>query len=550
MADNLNTYQTIGSTVSMDALYRGIENMSKSIAAARAAKAKAEAKKNEELQKQVLSKQAETGMTPLWSIKNLDNYSNFITTSTNEIATNPNTGMNKIPTIYAEYQQQAQLTKAQSEIEKNIRTAQQQGYAVSPEVVKAYDKAYEAGGNMEWFTNPDNQLFLARQGIYVTPDRRSEVDVNGKKFYQWGYVSTNLSKAKNLTDELNKATGNTSNYNVTETTGAVKDIPGAKKGQQTIEMFTNYELKPGKKQEIADQYSNDLEIQRFYLVNDDTWGKVEKNYTLLKTNFPNLGQDQLLTAAAKKTIYDDVMAHDFNYKKPSTQVLSGPAQTNITINNAIKDNTVIGAGVDTKYVDSGEDAVKEALWTKPQLDNAVKLLKENSNNPVRYQLPNGKTVIYKYKDLAKKIVIATYANPLDEQSAGLQTQRIRQGSRKEDAITYKPGDFSTQELYDPTTLSKVNPSKVLGISQNWEIEDYLKVGDTIYAKITAQIPGGQGKGVAMKGQNSYYLKLDKNKISKFDKIGAGEYGVKSMYDWKGWNEITTTNNASSININQ
>ena len=114
MADNLNTFKNIGDTVSFDSLYRGIENMGKAIASARAAKAKAEAKKNDETMKMVMSKQAETGMTPLWSINNLGNYTNFINTATNKIASNPNTGMNDIPVLYAEYQQKAQLTKAQS----------------------------------------------------------------------------------------------------------------------------------------------------------------------------------------------------------------------------------------------------------------------------------------------------------------------------------------------------------------------------------------------------------------------------------------------------
>ena len=548
MADNFNTFRNIGDTVSFDSLYRGIENMGKAIASARAAKAKAEAKKNDETMKMVMSKQAETGMTPLWSINNLGNYTNFINTATNKIATNPNTGMNDIPVLYAEYQQKAQLTKQQSEVEKNIRTAQQQGFAVSPEVVKAYDKAYEAGGNMQWFTDPNNQLFLARQGIYVTPERSSEKDVNGKKFYQWGYVSTTLSKAKNLTDELNTAAGNISNYDVTSEVGNVKDLKGANKGQQTVEMATKYTLKPGKKEEIADQYSNDLEIQRFYLVNDDLFdNKVQPNLLAIQKQYPNLSLDEQLNLAAKQTIKYDVLAHNFDYKTPSNQVLAGPNQTNVTVNNQPQYvvSTKSSQGPKTILIPGGTS--KDIDWTAERVAAAKDAIKKNGGKMAEFVVPgngkgNGKTVMV-YLDKSRNVQSA-YTKEVNQQNAGMQSNFINQKDFNAQSLEFRPG--FTQGVkgnyYDPKTMEKISQPEILKISETWKINDFIKIDGVLYASVNPKVPGNADVNIS-----EALIPVAEGDF--FDDLGAKMFNTGSMTKWKGWKDTSSTNNASSININ-
>lgn len=547
MADNFNTFKNIGDTVSFDSLYRGIENMGKAIASARAAKAKAEAKKNDELMKMVYQKNMETGKTPLQGIKNYQDFTSFLTTATNNIASDPNAGMNTVNLLFADYLTKSQLTTQQSNEEKKIRDGYSEGKAVSPEVITAFDKAYEAGGNMQWFTDPNNELDLARQGIFVTPDKSSEVNVNGKKFYQWGYISTSLSKAKNLTDELNKANGNISNYDVTSEVGNVKDLKGGKRGQQTVEMVKKYTLKPGKKEEIADQYSNDLEIQRFYLVNEDLFeNKVKPNLLSIQKLYPNMSLQEQLGLAAKQTIKYDVLAHNFDYKDPSTQVLSGPNVTNVTVNNKqnIIDNTALKASTDPKKI-KGARAL-DAINTQAQLNEIAAKLKKNGDKPVRDKF-NGKDIVY--IRVGPKMVDAYYLEDATEQSAGFQTQKQKQGQGTGSFI-YTPGSMSSElGFYDPETLASVNESEVSKIMKEGTIDDVVKIKGDIYLKYTKTIK--DEKGISLANENFYYVKMRKD--GRLDRAVSSQYEnsngkkVTSMYNWDGWN--AESNNAATQSLN-
>jgi hypothetical protein len=549
MADNLNTFKNIGDTVSFDSLYRGIENMGKAIASARAAKAKADAKKNDELMKMVYQKNMETGKTPLQGIRNLQDYTSFLSTATNNIASNPNTGMNTVNLLFADYLTKSQLTTQQSNEEKKIRDGYSEGKAVSPEVINAFDKAYEAGGNMQWFTDPNNQLDLARQGIYVTPDKSSEIDVNGKKFYQWGYISTSLSKAKNLTDELNTAAGNISNYDVTSEVENVKDLQGGKRGQQTVGMAKKYTLKPGKKEEIADQYSNDTEIQRFYLVNKDLFDyKVQPNLTSIQNLYPNMSLQEQLGLAAKQAIKSDVLAHNFDYKDPSTQVLAGPNVTNVTVNNQPQWVVSNKSSEGDKDILIPGGTSKDIDWTADRLKAARNALKNGGGNMVEFVVPGtgkgaGKTVMV-YID-KQGAVQSGYTKKVKQQNAGMQSNFINQKDFNAQSLEFRPG--FTQGVkgnyYDPLTMEKIPQNQILKVSNKWQINDYVKIDGVVYVSVNPVVPDN-------KDINIGEALIPVTDGDFFDDLGSKMYKTDSMTRWKGWKDnASSTNNASSININ-
>lgn len=550
MADNFNTFKNIGDTVSFDSLYRGIENMGKAIASARAAKAKAEAKKNDELMKMVYQKNMETGKTPLQGIRNYQDFTNFLTTATNNIASDPNTGMNTVNLLFAEYLTKSQLTTRQSEIEKKLTEGPSQGLAVSPVIGEEYNKAYANGGDMQWFTdqNPKKVLFLARQGITVQPDPESAIkDANGKVTgYKWGYVSATPTKAKNLTDELDKVINNDNNFDKTQDiVGNAKGIGGSTKGYQTATKQDVYTIKPGKVAQLADEYSNDVEIQRFYLVNDNLYdNKVDPLYQTYKTmpEYQGYSDQQLLSLAARDAIKNDIMAYDFSKKKNDLMLLSPPAQTKVVVNNnqpqwvvstksSKGDKTILMPGGTSKDIDWTAERVKAAK-------DAVK----NAGGMTEF------TVSGNGKGAGKKVMVyldnngnvqSGYPKVIEQQNSGMQSNFINQKDFNGQSLEFRPG--FTQGIngsyYDPITMEKIPQNKILKISNKWRINDYVKIDGQLYVSVNPVVPDNKdiniGEALIPVVAGDY-----------FDDLGSKMFETDSMTSWKGWQ-----NNAATESLN-
>jgi hypothetical protein len=554
MADNFNTYKTIGDTVSFDSLYRGIENMGKAMASARAAKAKAAAKKDDEIMKMIYQKDMDTGKTPLQGLKNRKDFSNFLTTTQNSVAKDPNTGMNTVSDYWSQYKQKSDITTQQSKVEQLLTDAPSQGLAVSPIIGEEYNKAFANGGDMSYFTDQDPKkvLFLARQGITVQPDPNSAIkDANGKiTGYSWGYVSATPTKATNLTDELDKVINNDNNFDKTQDiVGTAKDLKGANKDYQTATKQDTYTIKAGKVAQLADEYSNNPEIQKFYLVNNDIFdNKVKTIYLGYKnnSNYSNMSDQQLLSMSARDAIKIDILNTDFNKKKNDLILLSPPAQTNVTVNNKqdIIDNTSLTASSDPRKI-KGARAL-DAINDQAQLNEIAAKLKKNGDNPVRDKF-NGKDIVYVRLGPGK--VDAYYLDDSTEQSAGFQTQKQKQGQGTGSFI-YTPGSMSSElGFYDPETLAPVSESAVSKIMKEGTIDDVVKINGKIYLKYTKTIK--DATGISLANENFYYVEMRKD--GRLDRAVSSQYNNKggkkviTMYDWDGWQ--AESNNASSININ-
>jgi len=549
MADNFNTYQTIGDTVSFDSLYRGIENMGKAIAAARTAKAKAQAKSNDELQKMILTLDQQKGLTSLQAQKNKSDLATALTNTFEAAKKDPNTTLGTFLTERTNYNTSSNMAVDQSKIENEIRQKAGEGL-ISATVLDMYNQATKEG-NMLPFLNPNNQLELNRQGIYVVPDPNSVATLtDGTKSATWAFVSSpSLAKPKSIIDEFAKIKNDPSNYTSAITTNEKKETKvNGVWDTKTIETFT---IKPEKITELKEQLASDVGIQSLYRTDNELWKKTVLEYDAINKDqtLQGLPQEEKLKLAAKRAIQKDIDAYNaqgkFNYADIKTGTVTEKSDSKIIINNARTiDRGPMKASSGIKTI-KGARAL-DAINTKEQLNEIAAKLKKNGDNPV-YDTFNGKKIMY--VRVKPGVVDAFYMDEVNEQAAGFQIQKTKQNADPK-SFVYTPGDLKDHKFYDPANLAPVEQSKVSQIMKEGTIDDYVKIGGKIYARYTSIIQGAEG--ISIDRTNSFYIYVERD--HELDNIGAAYYEnkggkeINSLYDWDGWGSEETNNGANKIVI--
>jgi hypothetical protein len=542
MADNLNTFKNIGDTVSFDSLYRGIENMGKAIASARAAKAKAAAKSNDELQKMILTLDQQKGLTSLQAQKNRQDLATTLENTFTAAKENPNTTLSTFLTERQNYNMSSNMAVDQSKVEQDIRQKAGEGL-ISASVLDLYNQATKEG-NMLPFLNPNVQLELNRQGIYVESDPRSVKKLSdGTEGATWAFVSApSLAKPKSIVDEFAKIKNDPSNY--TSTVSSVK-TPTKIKGVFDNAVTETFTIKPEKVTELKEQLASDVGIQSLYRTDNELWnGKTFFEYEAINKDqtLQTLPQEEKLKLAAKRAIQKDIDAYSknglFNYDKKNLGTVTERADQNITINNKqnVIDNTALTASSDPKKI-KGARAL-DAINDQAQLNAIAAKLKKNGDKPVRDKF-NGKDIVYIRVGPGK--VDAYYLEDATEQSAGFQTQKQKQGQGTGSFI-YTPGSMSSElGFYDPETLAPVNESEVSKIMKEGTIDDVVKIKGEIYLKYTKTIK--DEKGISLANENFYYVKMRKD--GRLDRAVSSQYEnsngkkVTTMYQWDGWGSEET-----------
>lgn len=482
MADNFNTYQTIGNTVSFDALFRGIENMGKAIAAARTAKAKASLKKDELLSKMISDKQIEKGMTPLQAQINNANYQNFLVTAQNKMASDPNTALNSINSDWANYQTQADIFKDQSNIELDIRKKSSEGYAVKSDVIQDFNEASKEGNMSRFFSSNERILDLARQGVYVTPTPFKTKNIKGEEIeVPWALITTDLQKQKDLSQELKRYTSDPANYDETVTISDAETIKKSNKGNQVAEEKKLYTFKASKKSQLADELSNDKEIQRYYLFNDNVWNDRTKDLfdnISLADQTKDFPLQTRLAMAAKQAIYYDVMNNtDLNQSKENIMQLSQGSTTNVKVINPPKPVNV----VNTK---SGDIPL----------------------------VIDGKTV--------------------NAQSAGLQEQWARQDNYTAKGLTFRAGQLESKSRVFLDSNMKPLSTKLSEIASEWEYTNLYMINGEVYVEAMPTLTADKKVNV-----NTVLIKVEEGSDldSRFTKLyTVNGVAPKSMKKWSGW----------------
>jgi hypothetical protein len=541
MADNFNTYKNIGDTVSFDSLYRGIENMGKAIAAARTAKAKAQAKSNDELQKMILTLDQQKGLTSLQSQKNRSDLATVLKNTFEAAKEDPNTTLGTFLNQRADYYTSSNMAVDQSKVENEIRQKAGEGL-ISATVLDMYNQATK-DENMLPFLNPNNELELNRQGIYVVADPKSVKTLpDGTKTATWAFVSPpSLAKPKSIVDEFAKIKNDPSNYTSAITTNEKKETKvNGVWDTKTIETFT---IKPEKITELKEQLASDVGIQSLYRTDNELWNKKTfLEYVAINKDpiTKTLSQEEKLKLAAKRAIQKDIDAYNaqggFNYADTKVGTVTEKSDSKIIINNQPRtiDRGPMSASSGVKTI-KGARAL-DAINNQAQLDEIGAKLKKNGDNPV-YDTFNGKKVMYVREG---KYVNAYYMDEVNEQAAGFQIQKTKQNADPK-SFVYTPGDLKDKQFYDPANLAPVSLSKVSQIMKEGTIDDYVKIGGKIYAKYTSIIQGAEG--ISIDRTNSFYVYVEPNQ--EFDRIGASYYENKggkiitSMYDWDGWGSEET-----------
>lgn len=537
MADNFNTFKNIGDTVSFDSLYRGIENMGKAIASARAAKAKANAKSNDELQKMILTLDQQKGLTSLQAQKNKNDYANALQVTLEAAKTDPNTTLGTFLTAKQDYNAYSNMAVDQSKVEEEIRQKAGEGL-ISASVLDLYNQATK-DGNMLPFLNPNVQLELNRQGIYVVPDPNSEAELtDGTKAPIWAFVSApSLAKPKSIVDEFTKIKSDPSNY--TSTVSSVK-TPTKIKGVFDNAVTETFTIKPEKVTELKEQLASDVGIQSLYRTDNELWNtKTIKEYAAIEADplTKTLPQEEKLKLAAKRAIQKDIDEYNknglFNYDKKNLGTVTERADQNITINNKqnVIDRGPLGAGQQMRYVKGA--AANEAMNSQDQVNAIAAKLKANGDRPVIEDF-NGRKVVY--TRVRPGVVTANYLDEVNEQTAGFQIQKRKQGTGAGEFL-YTPGDLGSEQFYDQATLSPVKQSEVSKIMKKGSIDEYVKINGKVYAKFTSVIEGN--KGISIDATNAFYIyvrpdsELDRNGASMYENLGGKT--INSMYKWDGWN---------------
>jgi hypothetical protein len=497
MADSFNTFRNIGDTVSFDSLYRGIENMGKAIASARAAKAKASLKKDELLAKMISDKQIEKGMTPLQAEVNYVNFENFVAKAQGKMSGDPNAALNSINLDWAQYQTQADIFRDQSNIELDIKKKSSEGYAVKSNVIQDFNESSKER-NMSRFLTPQKELELARQGIYVTPTPFKTKDNKGEEVVvPWALISTDLQKQKDISEELKKYTTDNANYDITITPGVAENVSGANKKNQRVKDKINYNFKDSRKTQLAEDLSNDKEIQRYYLFNDNIWqGKVLDEFNAISTTdgTKDLPLQTRLTMAAKNVIIRDVKNYDFNTQKENMEALSLGSTTNVTVNNP-----------------------------KPQFMTV-------ENAATKTWTING--------------------TPTDVLYAGLQTQWQNQANYTPGKkLTFRVGAGEAKNVtYLDSDLKPVD-NKVAEISGEWEYQEVYQINGKTYIEVTPGITAAKGTNVA-----SAFIEIQEGdgidqRITPYYEVNGKLIG--SITKWPGWKKPMkkgSTNNASNLPV--
>lgn len=485
MADNLNTFKNIGDTVSFDSLYRGIENMGKAIASARAAKAKASIKKDEILSKMLIDKQIETGMTPLQAVANSANYFTFYNDAVNKITADPNNGANSVNLDYANYRTQADVFKGQSNVELDIKKKASEGYAINGDVIQDFNEAAREG-SMARFLTPQKQLLLARQGIYVTPTTFSYKNSKGEKIdVPWGLISADPQKQKDISEELNKYISDNANYDITITPGAAENVSGANKKNQRVKDKINYNFKDSRKTQLAEDLSNDKEVQRYYLFNENVWKeKVLDIFDDISKadDTKDLPLQTRLTMAAKTAIVNDVKNYDFNTQKENMEALSLGSTTSVTVNNP-----------KPQYVVNDKAGI--APWTL----NGAQILTGNLQTQ--------------------------WANQANYASGG--RNKFNVGGTEGKKTKYLDSDLK------PIT------GDLASISNEWEYKEVYKINGKIYVEITPGITAGKNVSIGSALIEVQRGSTIDNTLRKLYEVNGSK--LASMEDWPGWNAVS--NNA-------
>lgn len=488
MADNFNTYKTIGDTVSMDALYRGIENMGKAIASARAAKAKAAAKSNDELQKMILTLDQQKGLTSLQAQKNKQDYATTLDKTLTAAKTDPNTTLNTFLTERQNYYMSSNMAVDQSKVEQEIRQKAGEGL-ISASVLDLYNQATK-DGNMLPFLNPNNQLELNRQGIYVVPDPKSEAELtDGTKAPIWAFVSApSLAKPKSIVDEFAKIKSDPSNY--TSTISSVKTDTKVK-GVYDNEVTESFTIKPEKVTELKEQLASDVGIQSLYRTDNELWNKktlfqyeeINKDQTL-----QNLPQEEKLKLAAKRAIQKDIDEYNknglFNFDKKNLGTVTERSDTKIIINNPKPQYTV-------------NDQAGIAPWTY----NGAQILTGNLQTQWANQ--------------------ASYAS----------------GSRNKFNVGGMEGSKTT---YLDSNLKPIT-ANLASISNEWEYKEIYKINGKIYVEITPGITADKKVNIGSALIEVKRGSTIDNTLRKLYEVNGSK--LASMEDWPGWNAVSNGNNA-------
>jgi hypothetical protein len=490
MAENLNTFRNIGDTVSFDSLYRGIENMGKAIASARAAKAKASIKKDEMISKMLVDKQIETGMTPLQSVANSANFFTFYNDAVNKITADPNNGINSVNLNYANYRTQADIFKGQSNVELDIKKKASEGYAIKSDVIQDFNEAAREG-NMTRFLTPQRQLELARQGIYVTPTTFSYKNEKGEKIdVPWGLISADPQKQKDISEELKKYTSDASNYDETTSVSSAEDVDKSKKGNQVAKEKKLYTFKASRKTQLAEDLSNDKEIQRYYLFNDNIWkGKVLNIFNNISTEdaTKDLPLQTRLTMAAKQAIYDNVMNNtDLNQAKENIMQLSLGSTTNVKVVNA-----------PPKPQYTVNDKAGIADWTY----NGTQILTGNLQTQ--------------------------WANQANYASGGRNKFNVG-------------GIEGKKTIYLDSDLKPIT-ANLASISNEWEYKEIYKIDGKIYVEITPGITADKRVNIGSALIEVKRGSTIDNTLRKLYEVNGSK--LTSMEDWSGWNAVSNVNNA-------
>jgi hypothetical protein len=541
MAENFNTFRNIGDTVSFDSLYRGIENMGKAIASARAAKAKAQAKSNDELQKMILTLDQQKGLTSLQSQKNRSDLATVLKNTFEAAKEDPNTTLGTFLNQRADYYTSSNMAVDQSKVENEIRQKAGEGL-ISATVLDLYNQATKEG-NMLPFLNPANQLELNRQGIYVVADPKSVATLtDGTKTATWAFVSSpSLAQPKSIIDEFAKIKNDPSNY-----TSAIASVKTETKIKGVFDnaITETFTIKPEKVTELKEQLASDVGIQSLYRTDNELWEKkTSLEYDAIDRDpiTKTLPQEEKLKLAAKRAIQKDIDAYNkqggFNYDDKSMGTVTEKSESKTIINNYPRtiDRGPMSASSGVKSI-KGARAL-DAINTDAQLKEIAAKLKQNGDKPV-YDTFNGKKIMY--VRVKPGVVDAFYMDEVNEQAAGFQIQKTKQNADPK-SFVYTPGDLKDKQFYDPANLEPVSQSKVSQIMKEGTIDDYVKIGGKIYARYTSIIQGAEG--ISIDRTNSFYIYVDRDQ--EFDKIGASYYenkggkAITSMYDWDGWGSEET-----------
>lgn len=245
----------------------------------------------------------------------------------------PNTWTNLVTQRILEAKNELNWALEQSNTQREIQKQAEEGYMVPKSLLDAYKTNY---GDVSDITS--NQIELARYGIVVGQD---------------GSLSKNLAKPVNIQREIERVQTQKGRF--------VEQTPLIEKSKTPgwMNVTDVSVIKPEERELFRAEMIGNKDLRRTYMVNDQKFAEVNKEFEALKTRFPDLDDTQLVNAALDNVISKDINTANFDIKATRAVQESKGMTVNLgdkprypTLQELTYTNQVIGgakrAGIDVR----------------------------------------------------------------------------------------------------------------------------------------------------------------------------------------------------------